>query len=194
MFAVLIGLLSVALSGYFFGQSDHTEQLPQVFRAIDPGYLTNDFFVNSASEFGPRFYFVRFIALVAAIAPVPAIYAALFVLTNVAVAAITAFAARDLTGSTIGGMVPATLAVSLTHFYLGNGVGLTLHIFIPQTIALPLSLFAIWRGARGEPVRAAVASLPAILMHPTQGVEMAAIALAAAVARHVRLAWPDWAV
>ncbi len=54
-FGVLFGLIAASLSGYSYGLIDHAIQLPLIFRLIDPGYLTNDFFVNSASGFGPVF-------------------------------------------------------------------------------------------------------------------------------------------
>ena len=98
-FSVLYGLIAAALSGYFYGLVDHPPHLALIFRAMDPGYLTNDFFVNAASGFGPRFYYSHMLAFLAGYVPLHIVVAVIWLSTFVAVTLITAFAARDITGS-----------------------------------------------------------------------------------------------
>ena len=99
LFAILFGLITAVLSGYRYGLWDHAEQLPVIFRIMDPGYLGNDFFVNVASEFGPRFYYSHALAFAAAYIPLPILIGILWLSCFLAVVVITAHAARDLSGS-----------------------------------------------------------------------------------------------
>ena len=71
-------------AGYGYGVSDQAEQLPLIFRAMDSGYLANDFFVNAASEFGPRFYYVHTMAFIGTYVPLPAAFFIIWALTYVA--------------------------------------------------------------------------------------------------------------
>ena len=181
-FSVLFGLGAAALSGYSYGLSNHAEQLPVIFRLIDAEYLTNDFFVNAASGFGPSHYYSHAFAFVAGYIPIHVAMAAIWLLTFIAVIVITAFAARDIVGSVLGGMIAAILVSLSSPFSLGFDAIALMPVLTPRFLALPFGLFAIWRGIRGQAICAAIASLPAILIHPTLGLETAVLALAAAVA------------
>lgn len=59
IFSILIGLLSATLSGYLYGGRNLAVHLPEIFRALHPSYLAHDFWLNSASQFGPRFYYTQ---------------------------------------------------------------------------------------------------------------------------------------
>ena len=100
--------------------SDQAEQLPAVFRIMDPSYLANDFFVNAAAEFGPRFYYSHTLALLANFVPLPAVVAVLWLSAFVGVAVVTAFMARELSGSVLGGMVAVVLITLPEPFDLGS--------------------------------------------------------------------------
>ena len=193
IFSILIGLLSAALSGYTYGNGPQAVHLPEIFRAVHPGYLANDFWLNSASQFGPRFYYTQGIAFVANFIPIPVILYILFVFTCCATSIVVAFAARDLSGSTVAALVITSLSVSISPFWLGHHAGFLTAMrlpLIPSALAEPFLVFAIWRGIRGEPACAATACVPAILMHPVLGVNAAGIALTAALSRCLWLAWP----
>ena len=184
-FAVLFGLLAAVLGGYRYGLSDHAEQLPLIFRAMDSGYLANDFFVNAASEFGPRFYYVHFMAFVGSYVPLPAAFFVIWAITYLGLSLVTAFAARDITGSVFAGMLAVVFVTVLTPFRWGSP-DVPDNFLRPAFLVLPFALFALWKGIKGEPLKAAAASVPAILIHPVVGVEVAALALAgAAVNRYV---------
>ena len=188
LFAILFGLITAVLSGYRYGLWDHAEQLPVIFRIMDPGYLGNDFFVNVASEFGPRFYYSHALAFVAAYIPLPIPIGILWLSCLVAVVVITAHAARDLGGSMLGGMLAAVLVTLPEPFYLGSRAGvLSDSLLTPGTLATPFALFALWRGIQGQPISAAIVSIPAILIQPVLGLEMGSLALAAAGGRRVIL-------
>ena len=182
-FSVLYGLVAAALSGYFYGLVDHPPHLALIFRAMDPGYLTNDFFVNAASGFGPRFYYSHMLAFLASYVPLHIVMAVIWLSTFVAVTLITAFAARDITGSLLGGIIAVVLVTLSTPFNLGFGATTWEPYLLPRFLALPFLLFAIWKGIRGQPICAATASIPGILVHPSIGLETACLAMAAAANR-----------
>ncbi len=119
-FSVLIGLLSSALSGYRYGDGDQIVHLPEIFRAVHSSYLAHDFWLNSASQFGPRFYYTQGIALAANFIPIPVIIFFLFVSTYCATSVVVAFAARDLSGSTAAALVITSLSVWISPFWLGG--------------------------------------------------------------------------
>ena len=184
-FSVLYGLIAAALSGYFYGLVDHPPHLALIFRAMDPGYLTNDFFVNAASGFGPRFYYSHMLAFLAGYVPLHIVVAVIWLSTFVAVTLITAFAARDITGSLLGGIIAVVLVTLSTPFNLGFNATTWEPYLLPRFLALPFLLFAIWKGIRGQPICAATASIPGILVHPSIGLETACLAMAAAAANRL---------
>ena len=188
-FSVLFGLSAAALSGYSYGLSNLTEQLPIVFRLIDPGYLTNDFFVNATQEFGPRFYYSHLLAFLAGYVPLHGAMAVLWLLAYVSVIVVTAFTARDITGSVLGGMSAAILVTLSAPFFLGSDSPLFKLFLVPGFLAMPFGMFAIWNGIKGKPIHAAIASIPAVLLHPTIGLETAGLALAAVAANRVYRWW-----
>lgn len=193
VFSVLIGLLSAALSRYNYGIDNQAVYLPELLRAVDPSYLTNDFWLNSASEFGPRFYYTRALALAADFVSIPAISYLLFIVARCALSVGAAFATRDISGSTTAALIVASLWVSASPFLLGHEADFsnaTGRFLTPHMLAEPFMLFAIWSGIRGKAMWAASASIPAILMHPTLGASAAGIALIAALVRCLRLAQP----
>lgn len=193
VFSVLIGLLSAALSGYNYGALNQAVYLPELLRAIDSSYLTNDFWLNSASEFGPRFYYMRVFALAADFVSISGVSYLLFIVARCACCVVAAFATRDISGSTAAALIVASLSVSVSPFRLGHEAGFSNAVnpyLTPHMLAEPFLLFALWRGIRGEPVRAASACVPAILMHPALGVSVAGIVLMATLSRCLRLAWP----
>ena len=185
-FSVLFGLVAAVLSGYFYGLNNHAEHLPLIFRVMDPGYLTNDFFVNAASEFGPRYYYTHMLAFVAGYVPLHAAMAVIWLSTFVAVSLITAFAGKDVTGSFVGGMIAVVLVTFSKPFYLGIGATPYDPYLLPRFLALPFGLFAIWKGIRGQPICAATAAIPSILVHPSIGLQTACLAMAAATANRLQ--------
>ena len=189
-FSVLFGTLAAVVSGYMFGSIDHAEQLPIVFRIMDPDYLVNDFQTNAAVGFGPRFYFAHAMAALGSLIPLPIAYAALYLLIYIAFTTITAFAARDITGSTVAALIAATLvASSLAPFALSTPARVTDTLMLPRFLAIPFALCAVWQGISGRPILSALTAAPAILIQPTLGLETASLGLAAAFARnavHIR--------
>ena len=186
LFSLLFSLLAATLSGYIFGTESLSIQLPTLFRTMDSNYLIDDFYVNAETGFGIRFYYDRLLAAFGEFIPIPLLFASLHLAVYVAVTAVTAFAARDITGSAVVGVIAAGLAASLQPFNLGTVATVAIYP-IPISLAMPFALIALWRGLKGEALQASAASVPAILMHPVFGAEVGVIALLAAGARHMLL-------
>ena len=125
------------------------------------------------------------LAFLAGYVPLHIVMAVIWLSTFVAVTLITAFAARDITGSLLGGIIAVVLVTLSTPFNLGFGATTWEPYLLPRSLALPFLLFAIWKGIRGQPICAATASIPGILVHPSIGLETACLAMAAAAANRL---------
>ena len=187
VFAVLFGLLAALIRGYGYGIADQEVHIPEILRILDSSYLANDFSLNSASNFGPRFYYSHAVASMTRCVPLEAIFAVLYLIQSVSTACITALAARDITGSTITAMIAVVLVMSLIPFSFGNVASVLWFTVIPSYLALALALFALWMAISDRTAYATAAVLPAILIHPMVGLQGAVIALAALTARRIFL-------
>ena len=187
-FAVLAGLLAVAVSGYRYGQGPSALHLTEVLRTLDADFLAGDVWLNAQDAFGPRFYYRLALAAAALVVPLWLVYAAAYVLAAVATSVATALAVRDLAGSTLAAFLAVPLVMWTVPYELGtwpaisNASGGT-RFTNPQLIAEPLCLLALWQGIRGRPLPVAAISVLAIVVHPTFGLGSAAVAFAAALAR-----------
>lgn len=180
VFAVLLALLSASIA-YRFGSGNQQEQLPLILRQLDPGYLPGDFFVSTTLEFGPRFYFVHLVAWLSRVLSLPWVYAALTFLSDLALIAVTLWAARQIVGAgRAGASIAAILTVAVTSFHLGDATELRYEVFQPASLAIPGMLLAVGLGWQGRPVPAAISAVLASLPHPLYGVQAGAIAMCTA--------------
>lgn len=180
LFASLLALISTLLA-YRFGVGNQVEQLPIIFRQLDPAYLGNDFFVVSSAEFGPRLYFAKMLAWLCQFMPLAWVYLALTFLTDLALVAVTQWAARCIVGAgRLGAAIASVLVLGLTSFHLGEATQIRYEVFQPASLAIPGALFAVGLGLRGRPVAAALVAAMASLPHPLYGAEGGAVALASA--------------
>jgi Domain of unknown function (DUF6798) len=190
LFVVLFGLLATAV-GYQVGLGNQTEHLPIVLRLLDPNYLQSDFFVNSAVEFGPRFYYVHLLAFFAQWVPLPLVVLTLALTINIALGALTILAARDLLAADrLAGFIAAILVVSVSSVPLGLVTDIRFLDLQPASLAIPGCLAALWAGLRGKPVIAALLAGVSCIPHPLYGVETGAIAIGTALC--VGLVEPDF--
>lgn len=178
IFSILIGIIATLASGYSYGTDDGISDIPIINRAIDASYLTNDFYTNVSAEFGPRFYFARIIAALSRIASLPYLYLILTFISNISVAMITAFFARDIFGkSGTAGMLAACLVMSIATFELGTADFVYAKEMHPIYLAMPLLLLSIWAGFRKYPIVSALLAGGASIFHPTFGLEVGALVI-----------------
>ena len=181
LFLALLAVVATIV-GYRFGFGNQVEQLPIVMRLLDSSYLTNDFYVESASKFGPRFYYAHIVAGLAWFAPLSVVLFGLTLLVNLALVAISHFATRRLLGGDkIAGFVAATLVIAVSSFALGMVTDIRFVDFQPGSLAIPFALAAFWAGLERRPILAGTLAAVASVPHPLYGVEAGAIALATAL-------------
>ncbi len=182
---LIAALLGTFARGYRFGLGDQVADLPFVLRALDPGYLPRDFFVVATEAFGPRFYYAKAMAALARVVPLPALHLHATWIANAGVALVSYAAAWSLTrGSRSAARLAVALVVAVESIQLGSATALVRPDFTPSLAALPAALAAFWLGVAGRPVASALVALPAVVLHPALGLELAALGwLAAAVAR-----------
>ena len=174
--AVFMGF-TFTLIHYHYGTDNHIEQLPIIYRVIDPSFLVNDFFVNATASFGPRSYFAHFIALLAAFMPLPWVYLGLTAFANVLVAVISFLFGRELFKNDLAGALAACVVMGVEGFDLGGAAYVRLNSLVPATLIMPLILLSIWAAVRQKPLLAAGLAGVASLIHPVLGLETGAIAL-----------------
>lgn len=144
---LLVLLATVAtLWGYNFGQSDHLEHLPILYRLLDADYLLNDDFVNvNTSSYNPRLLLFYVLNPLAKLVGVPALYFVLAWACNFFTARATALIAQivwqDLPTAPLWAAV-AVLAVPLSGW--GEVAYLRADTFIPSAAATAFVLHGLY--------------------------------------------------
>lgn len=181
IFALLAALLATFLTDYRYAEVGIEEIDPMIRRAMDPGYLTNDFFTNVSDEFGPRFYSTHLIAAFATPASLPLIYFLLTLAINTAIALITGLFAKELFKSNVAGLFAVALVMGASSFNLG-GAGQA-HASEPNSywMSFSFAIAAVWAASRARPVLAgALAGLVSVL-HPSFGAAVGGLVFTALI-------------
>ena len=169
VFALLAALLATFLTDYRYAEVGLEEIDPMIRRAIDPDYLTNDFFTNVTDEFGPRFYSTRLIAALASPGALPVVYFSLTLVINVAIALLTGLFARELFQTNLAGIFAVGLVMGATSFHLG-GAGQA-HASEPNSywMSFSFAIAAVWAATRAQPILAGAMAGLVALLHPSFG-------------------------
>ena len=175
--SAIFGIITTIAKYSGYGVSNHIEQLPLVIRALDSSYLRNDFFVNAASSFGPRYYYTGFLATIAGEPErLPAVYLALTLLANVSIAVITFSFGRRLFGkSDRAGAIASALVMSVTTFDLGWLDTIYQTSLLPSTLSTPMIFMAVMAAVSGHLVLGMILSGIASIFHPLFGLETAGL-------------------
>ena len=175
LFVLLISILPILLGNYFYGISDHFAELPEIFRQLNGAYLTRDFYVNTTTYFGPRFYYIKFMGLLGRYCPLPILFLLLMCLSQISTAFVTYLFSRDLfRGSNLTAMIACVL-VMIVNSTRCHGLYLK-----PALLIFPLALISLWMGIKQKPFLCAGASMLASIIHPVAGIQSGAIGLTAA--------------
>jgi hypothetical protein len=180
LFALAAGMISTFAHGYYYGFVNHLEQLPLIFRAMDPAYLANDFTTNATSGYGPRIYYTCLLALLGRAVPLPVLFLLLTVLQNAAVAFVTALVGRRLFKSDAAAFAGVALVMSVNATDLGEAGYLFTPCLLPASLVMPLALMALWQGIENRPVICAAFAAVAAFIHPLVGLEVGVVGLTSA--------------
>ncbi|MGD0004178.1 MAG: DUF6798 domain-containing protein [Anaerolineaceae bacterium] len=178
LFCVIVGLIS-SLWGYQYFGKNSPNYLPQILRVLNPGYLSNDFYLNSMSSLSsPRVYFNGLVAWLSALMGLTRVFLGLTVLCNILITLEIALLARDLfDGSDVTALVSALAVMSAKTFLLGNFISFFLSPLDADLLILPLVLAGIWAALRQRPLLVGLSAGLATLFHPLVGPEVGAILL-----------------
>lgn len=172
LFCISAGLLAT-LWGYNYSSGNAEEQLPFIFRALDPSFLQNDFFTNTFNMYGPRTFFSGFIAFFARLIPLAT---ALFLLTltaNIAIAFISAQIAKYFfPRSRFSVFLAAAGVLTLKTFWLGYSNIIYRNFLEPEHLALPLILLGSYLILKHKYIVAALSFGVASLFHALLGLEL----------------------
>jgi hypothetical protein len=140
---VFLGVVTT-LFNYSFGDNDHIEQLPIIYRTLDPNYLTNDFFVNSTAGFSPRYYYAQFVAFFGSFLSIPLFFFIGTLMSNVAISILTFRNAMLLLGNQRTAITAALSVMVFPTLHLGGDSVLYGSMFTPTTLVFPLILLAFY--------------------------------------------------
>ncbi len=181
VFCILAGVVSTFAGGYTYGQNNQVEHLPMMFRMVDAGYLRGDFFVDSTTEFNPRFYYISLMAILAHVVSPPVLFLLLTCGANALIAGVTWYAARSLSvRSDWVPIVACALVMSVSAFNVGGAAHLTRPFLDQALLARPFAMLGLWLTITGSLRSATLLFAVAIVVHPLVGMETAAVALGAA--------------
>ena len=176
---LLAVLTALPLLGYQFGLGNQVEQFSIVERFRDPDFIAGDFYTDSATAFGPRYFYSLLLSLLTSIAPLPVVVLLLSCTANLALVLVTFAATRTRLGATAAGAaIAAALAVANSSFPLGLAAYLRYESFQPASLAVPLGLLGFVWMTDGKRYVAVGAFFVAALFHPLIGSQSAMIAYA----------------
>lgn len=171
---VLFSGLSMAVHGYaIVGQgTNQISQLPIVLRALDPGYLPNDWYVNQMGGFSARQVFALVVSGLAKVVDLPNAYLLLQWSSVAMVGFVTFFVTRTVfRGDRVACLLASLLALVLVPFTLGNDFVLVTvrNGLVPLSLAQPMVLLAVAFALSDRPVLCGLLAATAALFQPLAG-------------------------
>lgn len=177
---LLMMLALLPLIGAQFGYGNQIEQILIAERLRDPSFAAHDFFLASASGFGPRIYYARALAAAQSVLPLPVVIHGGMVLFSLLLASVAYMTARRVLGAGwVGAGLAAVMAVANGSFSLGLAGYLRFDSFQPANPAVALAFLGVLGLLLGRVWLALPAFVLAGLLHPLIGAEVAATAYAA---------------
>ncbi len=172
LFCISAGLLAT-LWGYNYSAGNAEEQLPFIFRALDPTFLNNDFFTNTFDLYGPRTFFSEFIAFFARAMPLAAVLFLLTLASNIAIAFLSAKVSNYFFPRSRFSMYLAAAGVlTLKTFWIGYSNIIYRNFLEPEHLALPFILLGFYLILKRRFIPAALSFGVASLFHALLGLEL----------------------
>ncbi len=179
--AMLLGLIAlIPVLGFQFGVGNQVEQFSIIERMRNADFATGDFYIDSASQFGPRFYYSAMMAALANFVPLHVLIFLLTLLCNSGTAAATYLVARKfLRVDQLAAAAAAALAIANSSFSLSLASNIRFDSFQPASIAIPLCFFGFYFLFSRRRALAALTFSTATLFHPLIGLQTGVIAFGA---------------
>ncbi|MBA4384849.1 MAG: hypothetical protein C0410_08940 [Anaerolinea sp.] len=172
LFCVSAGLLAT-LWGYNYSAGNAEEQLPFIFRALDPSFLKNDFFTNTFTLYGPRTFFTEFVAFFARLIPLATTLFLLTLTANIAIAFISARVSQYFfPNSRFSAFLAAAGVLTLKTFWLGYSNIIYRSFLEPEHLAMPLILLGFYLILKRSYIPAALSFGVAAFFHALLGLEL----------------------
>ena len=164
-FSFFIAIIAT-LKGYYFADIDHIEQLPIILRKINDSYLINDFFVNSTSGFGPRYYYSVSIAFLIRFISLPTLFFSLTLISNTFVAFITILVTKHFyENNTTISYIASILVMFVSTVGLGSDEIMYANALLPDRIAFPLIMLSFLLLIRKQIIASVIIAGIASLFH-----------------------------
>lgn len=190
LLAVVFATVATLVFYKGYGRADQIEQLPIILRALDSGFLTQDFFTNVTEGAIARLHYSKLLAaLIQLTGSLPLLFLLITWISNIAIALISFGITRDLFGgSARAGLFAVALVMAAYTFSLGwISVG-SMWMLTPTTLVLPFVLAAVWALIKNSIVLAVSLCVVASAIHPLLGLEVGGILLFVDVVRRFILA------
>ncbi|GMV94609.1 MAG: hypothetical protein AMXMBFR82_43870 [Candidatus Hydrogenedentota bacterium] len=178
VFSFVLATLQLLIFRYQFGTDVQVETLCQIYRKLNPDFLTKDFFVNASDDFGARTYYATIVAAMCRVIPIPYVFWFLSWISHALVVGATFTFARNLfRGSDTAGYVSGGMVLAVTGFSIAGYAVLQARTLVPAIVALPWALLAMTQALQGRAVASFAFTTIAAIIHPV-GLEVGFIALA----------------
>lgn len=172
LFCIAAGLLAT-LWGYNYSAGNAEEQLPFIFRALDPSFLKNDFFTNTFSLYGPRTFFSEFVAFFARTIPLATVLFLLTLAANIAIAFLSAQISKYFfPHSRFSAFLAAAGVLTLKTFWLGYTNIIYRNFLEPEHLAMPLILLGFYLILKRRYIPASLSFGVAAFFHALLGLEL----------------------
>ncbi|MRR32279.1 hypothetical protein EG834_18565, partial [bacterium] len=172
LYCISAGLLAT-LRGYNYSSGKAEEQLPFIYRALDPSFLKNDFFTNTFNLYGPRTFFSGFIAVFAKIMSLATVLFLLTLIANIAIAFLSAQVSQYFfPRSRFSAFLAAAGVLTLKTFWLGYSNIIYRSFLEPEHLAMPLILLGFYLILKRSYIPAALSFGTAGLFHALLGLEL----------------------
>ena len=143
LYSIFLGIIST-LFHYEFGTSDQIEQLPIIYRFLDDGFLTNDFFVNSNSNYSPRYFYVAFISFLANLIELPLLFFIITLLTNCLLSIVTFKTADLLFKNKKVNLLSVILVLTIKTVAIGSVAEIYNSFLVPSGFVFPILLLSFY--------------------------------------------------
>src|SRR3989344_2867508 len=167
---VFLSLIFPFLYKYSFVSSNQYEQIPIILRFISGNYLVNDWFLNTASKFGPRYFFSVYMAGLNQITNLPVIFFFHFVVTVFLISQATYKLSDSIAKDHLSSILTVIVILFGQTFSLGGNILVTGDFTVTQ-LSLAFSLLAISCLFRDKILLSSLLYIISAYYHPLIGFE-----------------------